>query len=225
MGKANSIVLALVVLLLISAGYASAAEPPKFELACQQIKCGKCGKARDTLTRLAQNGHAKSQTLLGIFYEEGVGIEKNTAKAISWYEKAAGKGLREAENRLGHLYLFGEEAFRDPKKAVFWLEKAADHEVMEAQKDLGSLYLHGDLVTKNHEKAVQYLRRAVGHGSDEAREALESIPGVTKAEAEVSKDRKALSQGMGNIEQSWEGYADLAKSLHDSVSAASQLTQ
>jgi hypothetical protein len=193
-------------------------EPKKFLRACQEIRNGHCARARRYLTPLAQKGHAKSQTLLAMMYETGAGVKKNSQKAAGWYEKAANQGLKQAENNLGHLYLNAEDSVRDPAKAEQWLNRAAEHGEVEAQHDLGVLYLHGDLVTKDHDKAVQWLRQAANQGSADAQELLTKIPGVPALEKNVANSsaqgKQSVSQGVANIEDSWGGYADLAKSMH-----------
>lgn len=197
----------------------SKSEPKGYLRACEEIRRGHCARARRYLQPLAQKGHAKSQTLLGLMYETGAGAEKNTQKAVGWYEKAAKQGLREAENNLGHLYLSAEESVRDPKKAEQWLNKAAEHGAVEAQHDLGLLYLHGDLVTKDHDKAVSLLRRAAEQGSADAQAVLSKIPGEPQLQNNIAnstaQSEQNFSHGLGNIEGSWEGYADLAREMHN----------
>jgi TPR repeat protein len=192
-------------------------EPKTYMRACEEIRRGNCARARRYLRPLAQKGHAKSQTLLGMMYETGAGVKKNSKTAAGWYEKAANQGLKEAENNLGHLYLNAEDSVRDPSKAEQWLNRAAEHGMVEAQHDLGVLYLHGDLVTKDHDKAVKWLKQAADQGSADARELLAKIPGVPKLENNVAnasaQGGQNFSQGVANIEESWEGYADLAKSM------------
>ena len=40
---------------------------------------------------------------MGVFYEYGLGVEKDTAKAREWYQKAADKGDFESSQRLKNL--------------------------------------------------------------------------------------------------------------------------
>jgi TPR repeat protein len=192
----------------------------RFDLACDEIHCGKINSAHKHLLALANKGHAKSQTLVGVMYRDGVGVEKDLRQAALWLEKAAQQGLREAENELGHLYLSTEASVHNPAKAEQWLTRAAEHGVVEAQRDLGLLYMRGDLVGVDHEKAVIWLRRAAAQGSEEAQKALAALPGgeqledaAAQGQAALSQNGKDVSQGMNNIETSWEGFADLTKSM------------
>ena len=38
---------------------------------------------------LAEQGDADAQTLIGMMYNEGLGVPKNDAEAVKWYRKAA----------------------------------------------------------------------------------------------------------------------------------------
>ena len=60
---------------------------------------------------------------LGMLYEFGEGIEQNTDKAISCYEKAAEQGIVKAQTNLGIVYL---EQKNNKEKACYWLKKATD---------------------------------------------------------------------------------------------------
>ncbi len=53
---------------------------------------------------LAESGHAESQYYLGVIYEEGRGVSKNTKAAIKWYLKAAQQGNTDAHTRLEQIY-------------------------------------------------------------------------------------------------------------------------
>jgi len=44
----------------------------------------------------AKVGDAEALRLMGVFYEEGIGVEKSVQKAIDFYKKAAQKGDLEA---------------------------------------------------------------------------------------------------------------------------------
>ncbi len=66
---------------------------------------------------MATNGHPKAQHVLGILYQNGLGVEKDINTAIYWLEKAAAQGLKEAESYLGHLYLDGKVVKKDVDKA------------------------------------------------------------------------------------------------------------
>lgn len=234
---------ALALLATPNAAFCDPQSDKEFAQACTEIKQHDCRCAKDRLLKLANQGHAKAQTLLGLLYEEGVGVDKDLNQARLWYMKAARKGLREAESRLGRLYLSEKAEFmKDKEKAEKWLTRAAEHGEVEAQTKLGTLLMsevglegiemHGLMVSgpklkRKHDDAVRWLHLAADRGSDEARKSLEGMPGGVELEDAVAKGKdrltqsgRATAQGMSNIETSWEGYADLVQSVRQVGSAA-----
>jgi hypothetical protein len=54
-------------------------------------------------SRAAEQGHAGSQNNLGIMYNSGLGVPKNTTEAIKWWRKAADQGYPDAIESLKRL--------------------------------------------------------------------------------------------------------------------------
>ena len=52
---------------------------------------------------LAEKGHTKAQTMLGIMYDEGQGVPQDYKEAIKWYQLAAEQGLGKAQFNLGNV--------------------------------------------------------------------------------------------------------------------------
>ena len=48
----------------------------------------------------AKKGNAAAQFNLGICYEQGRGVEKDTKKAFEWYKKSAEQGFADAQYNL-----------------------------------------------------------------------------------------------------------------------------
>lgn len=55
----------------------------------------------------ATRGHKGGQYMLGWFYENGLGVEKNTALAATWYDKSAEQGYERAINAAQQLKIRG----------------------------------------------------------------------------------------------------------------------
>ena len=51
----------------------------------------------------AAQGIGQAQFNLGVFYENGYGVDQDVQTASSWYEKAAAQGVREAEKKLAQI--------------------------------------------------------------------------------------------------------------------------
>jgi len=81
-----------------------------FEKAAQLRNAGKTAEAFRIYETLAQQGHAGSQYNLGDCYERGIGTEKDFAKAVEWYRKAAEQGYEDAKESLVEFEQFEMKA-------------------------------------------------------------------------------------------------------------------
>ncbi len=170
---------------------------------------------------MATNGHPQAQHVLGMLYQNGLGVEKDIKVAIYWLEKAAAQGLKEAENYLGHLYLDGKVVEKDVDKAEKWLLAAARHGELEAQVHLGLMYVDDRAAKKDIKSAEIWLRAAALRDSEEAKIALEKIPGVKTFEQKTKESQKAYSDGLYDIKDSWAGYGEIIKSVNAASKGAS----
>jgi TPR repeat protein len=196
----------------------SAANADTFQELHRHIVHKKFKLAAEHAKAMAEKGHPKAQHVLGMLYQNGLGVEKDIKKAIYWLEKAAEQGLKEAESYLGHLYLDGKVVEKDVDKAEKWLLSAAKHGEREAQVHLGLMYLDDKVAQKDVKSAEIWLHAAALQDSDEAKQALEKIPGVKALEKRTKESQNAYAQGLYDIKDSWAGYGDIVKS----VSAASK---
>lgn len=205
----------------------------RFETACNHLKHKHYTTAHKHLHALADSGHARAQTVLGMLYENGVGVERNAEKAYEYYKKAADQELPEAQSQLGHFLLKAGIAVRkDSDEAVTWLRKAARHGVVEAQVTLGQVLVEAKNLPVSHSEGVWWLKEAARRGSDKAKEALGKLPGADqvegmlegkvegKVETVQAHFQSAGSQyqtGMENIERSWKGYADIVNTVNQAA--------
>lgn len=154
----------------------------------------------------AEAGNADLQFSLGNAYFDGIGLNKDTAKAIAWYQKAAGHGHANASLVLGNIYMYGQGVTRDTAKAAAWYQKAVEQGGrLEAVTEtrFGLMYETGDGVAKDAAKAVQWYQKAAVQGYGFAQFYLSlmyergmGVPkDMTKAEEWL---QKAAAQG-------WEG--------------------
>ena len=79
--------------------------------------------------KLAKDGNAASQLLIGVRYLE----LRNFAKALYWLEISASQGNAEAQMHLGNAYARGTGVPVDLVKAHMWLDLAAAQGGYEAQ--------------------------------------------------------------------------------------------
>ena len=64
-------------------------------------------------TRLAEEGNAPAQYLLGGMYYNGEGVPQDYQLAVKWYRKAAEQGEADAQYVLGVMYANGEGVAQD----------------------------------------------------------------------------------------------------------------
>ena len=67
---------------------------------------------------LAAEANADGQYLLGVLYENGEGVNRDTATAAGWYQRASDQDHGEAQLNLGVLYENGEGVEQSAELAV-----------------------------------------------------------------------------------------------------------
>ena len=72
-----------------------------------------------------QNGEPAAMFELGKRYTDGVGVEKDLAKAAVWYERAAEVGFAPAQYIIGNFNEKGLGVEQNPELAAEWYQKAA----------------------------------------------------------------------------------------------------
>ncbi len=88
---------------------------------------------------LAEQGYPLAECQIGYFYYDGLGVEKDLAKAVYWTRRAADHGDRDGEFNLAWFHEDGIGVERDMEQAIFWYRKAAlqDHDLaIEKCKEL-----------------------------------------------------------------------------------------
>jgi TPR repeat protein len=73
----------------------------------------------------AEQGDIRSQNLLGIMYENGLGVAQDYKEAIRWYQFAAQQGDPIAQYNLGVMYLNGQGVLQDYVRAHMWFNITA----------------------------------------------------------------------------------------------------
>ena len=71
-----------------------------------------------TTKKVAEQGDAGAQYILGYMYADGKGVPEDDAEAIHWYRKAAEQGHTEAQYNLGVMYEQGEGVQKDEVVAM-----------------------------------------------------------------------------------------------------------
>lgn len=120
--------------------------------------------ALQSVRKLAEQGDARAQYLLGTAYSNGDGVQMDLAKAAEWFEKAALQGDAEAQHRLGSAYSEGKGVTKDAARAFEWWQKAAAQGAASAQNSLGWAYDAGEGVLRDEAKAFEWFQKAAMQG-------------------------------------------------------------
>ncbi len=119
--------------------------------------------------RLAAEGNAAAQFVLGLMYDEGKGdVLQNNTEAVKWYRLAADQGFALAQCSLGLMYDDGKGVPQDYAEAAKWYRLAADQGYYMAQYDIGYMYAFGRGVSRNYVVAHMWLNLSAARDTDNA---------------------------------------------------------
>ena len=109
---------------------------------------------------------------LGYAYQHGIGVEKNTQKAISLYQKSIDQGSAGARSNLGYLYLMGEGVAKDYPRAMKLFQEASAENEIGGTINLAVMRFNGLGCDRDPDAAFSLLEKAVELGSEQAKELL-----------------------------------------------------
>jgi TPR repeat protein len=136
---------------------------------------GDYSTAYEEFFQLANDGDSTAQYNLGLLYEQGLGVQYNRDKAVSWYTAAAEGGHSDAQLIIGDLFIEGYWGEEDFIQASEWYRLAAEQSLAEAQRKLGILYALGQGVARDLTNAAYWLGAAAEGGDKEAAEWLRKL--------------------------------------------------
>lgn len=119
--------LAIIVALIVSSAWMTAgASAGEFEDAVVAYQASDYATAYPVFMDLASAGHSGAETMLGVMYFGGQGVEKNESFAAIWFFKASRKGNPNAHLAFGSLHIRGVGVLQNLSKAYKWLLLAAE---------------------------------------------------------------------------------------------------
>ena len=138
-----------------------------------------CGEGvANTAKAAAEKGDARAQCQMGLFYMNGIGVDRDEDKAVEWLKKAAAQNNAQAQYNLGIYYA----KFSDGEavnKALKWLKEAVKHDYADAQFNLAQLYLNPHHPASREQGAgrlaIALLTRAAAQGHAAAKAKLEEL--------------------------------------------------
>ena len=132
----------------------------------------------DDTKAAAAKGDAAAQCQMGLFYMNGIGVDRDEDKAVEWLKKAAAKSYAQAQYNLGIYYA----KFTDKESvrlAVKWLKTAVEQDYADAQFNLAQLYLNPHHPASREDGAgrlaISLLNRAAAKGYAAAKTKLEEL--------------------------------------------------
>lgn len=141
-------------------------------------------EAYERCKNLAETGHCSAQYRMGLFYRDGVVIEKNINEAKRWFLSSAEKGDKRAQNAMITLLMNGSPD--EQTTAYLECSKVAEAGNEEAQYTLSNMYLEGIGTASNKEKSMYWLRESAHNGSNEAKIVLIDL--LSKGDDKDSKE-------------------------------------
>ena len=123
----------------------------------------KPGHALAMIRKRVDKGDPVAIWFLGAKYQYGdYGLEKDVARAVELYERAAELGVKEAHFSLGCMYAKGADVEKDMAKAIMHYEAAAMCGDVLARNNLGS----AEYRAGNHDLALQHWMIAATLGQE-----------------------------------------------------------
>ena len=153
--------------------------------------------------KAAEQEDVEAQYNLGVCYENGYGVTKDTEQAFYWYNKSAEQGYAQAQCNLGYRYANGYGVAKDIEQAFSWYKKSAEQGVKEAQYSLGGFYKNGYGVEKDIERAFYWYNKSAEQGYAQAQNSLGNC--FYKGEGVVRDYKQAAYWYRKSAKQ---GYAD-----------------
>ena len=126
------------------------------------------------LLRAAQHGSAQSAFNVGVMYERGFVVERDSIRAVEWYRKAAEANLPMAKQHLALMLREGKGVARNGQQAVDLLRAASRQGLAVSMFTLGDIYERGDLLPKDPAMALAWYAitaefdRQTNRGGDNA---------------------------------------------------------
>ena len=106
-----------------------------YEAVLRLYKEGQYEKALPHLEALANGGHMAGREILGIMYNLGQGVEKDTKKAFELLKEPAEQGRPLAQHHLGVMNYTGDGTAQSSVQALAWLQLALINYPDGSEKD------------------------------------------------------------------------------------------
>ena len=161
----NRFLVALVFSIFFGNGASLAGVEEDYAIARQSFDSGDYKTAIAEWVALGEEGHSRSQVMLGYSFKNGMGVVKNNKTSFKWYAKAAAQGDSYAQFKVGSAYTNGEGVLGNNQTAVKWFNLAAKQGFGNAQYMLAVNYYNGRGVSKDYKRAYMWCTLALHNGT------------------------------------------------------------
>ncbi|XP_072756107.1 protein sel-1 homolog 1 [Anoplolepis gracilipes] len=114
--------------------------------------------------RAAELGNPVGQSGLGLMYLYGMGVERNTAKALQYFSQAAEQGWVDGQLQLGNMYFSGTGVRRDYKMANKYFNLASQSGHVLAYYNLAQMHATGTGMMRSCPTAVELMKNVAERG-------------------------------------------------------------
>ena len=125
-------------------------------------------QADKALMDKAQKGDTKAMVRLAQCYENGAGVQMDSAVALSWYQKAAALGSGDAWIHISSYYLKGRGVEKDTARSLAIRKEWADKGLPLALSALASSYKNGYGVPVDTARVLALYQQAAKKGDGNA---------------------------------------------------------
>ena len=155
-------------------------------------------EAFQALSILSSNNDSAAQCLLGLMYEEGLGVEPSSEEAFRLFRISSEAGFTLSSYYLGVAYTMGRGTRRDYQKAMASYLVAASDNNSYAMNNIGQMYRNGFGVPRDNEKALYWYRRSAGLENSMARQNIADLINLG-----LAKESDIPIPVTGNHEPDW----------------------
>lgn len=183
-------------LFVLNANLAECADPANLMLKGHNaLERGQYDEALKWFQKAAAENHPYGLYRVGYMYEKGLGVDKDPAKAVEYYEKAGKMNFDIAISQLAQLYERGDGGVpQNFEKARQLYQRAIELGSVYDKYSLGQMYEFGRGVEQNRKIAAQWYTEAAAAGIKEARQALNRLNSGNNASTPEKAQQKSVEQ-------------------------------
>lgn len=162
------------------------------------FEAGKYLTALKEAEKAVKRGEPQAHTLIGLIYEDGLGVPQDFKRAASHYKLGADLGDDNARVGYGLMLAQGKGVEKNLAQAAKYLEQAANNGLKSAQYNLGLLYARGIDGVEDPNQAVLWLIKAAGQGHVRAQYDLGTLYALGRG---VAGNAKKAAEWIGRAAQ------------------------